>query len=226
MKHLKITVILILFGGVLFGQDYYNTHLKDSLQPWQKEIAVKEKKDIVDYYLLLPEYFLEHDSKGSYVDSKEWRLKSSWDGSLKINRENGYLESQKDAWIKIALFKDTINHRDIIGFVKNGCCPPVQAWCEYGFIEFDEVNQNWNDLYDIFPWGYVYSKCEEQIEKLKRKMEKQLERPLSDEELVDYYSIPVIVLPEYGTIVKVVDDCIPDVILGIVKWNGQKFETQ
>lgn len=119
-----------------------------ALQGWQEPYAAKPVKSITDYYLLLPYDAIAIELRGVVTDSKAWRMKAVGVQDLK----NGYLKASADAPMHMALFKDRVNKKDIIGLVA-GCGEPPIQYCNLYFLEFDSVKKVWKESTDVFPWA-------------------------------------------------------------------------
>ena len=215
----NILAFLILIAGFyvsaqsLNGEGLIENGVKNqNLDSWQTDIAKKEKKNIEDYYLLLPKKLLEIESEIKY-DSKEYRLEKAHSeknpNQGRVNLKSGYLIASPDAYLKMTLFKDKINNKDIIAIVLGCGMPPIQ-YCDFGFIEFDNEKMVWKINMEIFPWTKFNAKCKE-IAKLNSANQEEF--------------IPNIILPEFGTTIYLIDawDSKETPLISI-KWNGQSFE--
>lgn len=217
MKGLYLFFIVILCRNYCFSQSpigegkLENGITNQKLKNWQIEIANKKNKSILDYYLLLPEKLLEGGT-GIVDDSREYRLikanneKHPIQG--RINLKAGYLIASPDAYLKMALFKDRKNNKDIIGIILGCGMPPVQ-YCDYGFLEFNNEKLEWTINRDVFPWEDFNAKC--------NKLAKQ--KPSTEE-----YFLPEIILPEFGASIVVIDSWdTNNTPLFKINWNGEKF---
>ncbi len=204
MKNILTTLFLLTF---LFAQGQTSELEYD----WQKKIADKPNKSILDYYLLLPSKLVSGES--GLKDSYEFRINSTQTkGKSKVNIKNGYLAAGPDAFIHLALFKNMNDGEDIIAYVKDCGEMPVQS-CDYGFLTFDNKSKRWKNANYIFPFEKMKAKCLK-IEKVKN---------WYDEPEV----IPYLILPEFGTTIKIMDAYSDDEhLLFIAKWNGKRFEIQ
>lgn len=199
MKRLLILLILIntkftnAQSKFYYGDDIFKEEiLSIGLQDWQLKIAQKEKKTILDYFYLLPKRLLEGEL---YIenDNLNFRKKIIEENNKPhnyLNIKNGYLIASPSAYIIMALFKDRVNKKDIIGIVR-GCGGVPYIICDYAFIEYNADTLNWKLNKEVFPWDEFYKKNEE------------LE---SSKTWGDFKEIlPEIVLPEYGTKITVLD---------------------
>jgi len=217
---MKIKTTIILTASIIFnillvnGQSPIGENMivrnieKQKIQDWQKAIAKTENKTILDYYLLLPKSLLEAESE-IINDSKEFRLeKANSDNPNhgRVNIKSGYLIASPDIWLKMAVFKDRINRKDIIA-IEFGCGPPPNMYCDYGFIEFDSEKLIWSINKNVFPWD---------------KFEKIYLEQSKDDNIEPF--IPNLIIPEFGTDIKMVDAWNTEKTVYTFKWNGQKFE--
>ena len=219
MKIISLLFIALIFSRVCVAQDaishYENPFDKYSLShSWQKKIAEKPQKTILDYYMLIPTGWLEgEDGFGTnegQKDTYEYRMesvkKSPW-GCL--DQKNGFLKAAPDANICMALFKDKIHNRDVIAFVEGCGEMPVQS-CNYLFITFDEAKKEWRNVNDLFPYEEMGKRC--------KFLEKH--KTWDDDTTVE----PYLKLPEFGTTIKIMDTFSDDEhLLFVAKWNGERF---
>ena len=212
MRNLLTTLLLLTFLFV-------NGQTKRLEYAWQKKIADKPNKTILDYYLLLPTELLSGEfginGESELKDSYEFRLNSTkTKGSCKVNIKNGYLVAVPDAFIHLALFKNMKDGKEIIAYVKDCGEMPVQS-CDYGFLTFDNKRKRWENANYLFPFEKMKAKCLK-IEKSKTK--NWYDRP---------DVIPYLNLPEFGTTIKIMDAYSDDEhLLFNAKWNGERFEIQ
>ena len=206
MRNLFTTLLLLNFLFAI-GQ------IKKLEYDWQKKIADKPNKSILDYYLLLPSELLCGETE--LKDSYEYRLNSTkTEGNCKINIKNGYLVATPDAIIHLALFRNMKDGKEIIAYVKDCGEMPVQS-CDYGFLTFDNKRKRWENANYVFPFEKMKAKCVK-IEKSKTK--NWYDRP----EVIPYLN-----LPEFGTTIKIMDAYSDDEhLLFSAKWNGERFEIQ
>ena len=182
------------------------------LYPWQVEISKKSKKNILDYYLLLPEEQLNAEIEQSYK-TKESRLNSTFKTPIngRVNIRSGFLTAMPDVSLTMTLFKDRKNKKDIIG-IELGCGEPPVQYCDYGFVEFNSNKNKWIINNSVFSWKKFNNYC---MEYAKIKNQK------NDEDL--FWAN--IIFPEFGTDLKIIDAYDPEeksILVGI--WNGEKFE--
>ncbi|WOK09031.1 hypothetical protein RT717_10330 [Imperialibacter roseus] len=219
-KYFTVAAFLSLMCKVSFllaqsvdGDRFIETALKvQRLDPWQTQIALKESKDVSDYFLLLPKQLFEGEV-GVGDDTEEFRLSLVNEGKGRINVAAGYVEVASGFKLVMALFRNRVDKVDVIA-VAIGCgVPPVQ-FCDYGFIEFDPQSKKWT-FSDVFPWTDFNRKCEA-IKANRSKLNGSIE-PF----------IPNIVLPDLGTTINVVDawDTKKEPVFKVV-WNGARFEVQ
>ncbi len=160
-------------------------------------------KNIVDYYLLLPNEFFACDA-GDFKDTKEFRLKSIQHKNIK----NGYLLAKIDNGmqfpLEVALYKDKINKRDIIAISID--CGPGCMCNVFKLLALDKKGE-WEILENILP----VQEMEKMIEKLQKKSESEL--------------FPAFVLPEFGTTIKVIDSETKNHLYELI-WQGGKFQVK
>jgi hypothetical protein len=215
-----VATFLVLMSHVSFlyaqwsgGDRYIESVLSvQSLNSWQTQIGLKDSKDIIDYFLLLPTHLLEGEIEIEN-DTKDFRLASTSEGSGRINVSAGYLEAKPGANIMMALFKNRIDKRDVIAIAIGCGVPPIQL-CDYGFLVFDSQAKKWT-FSDVFPWGDFDRRCEEV----------KAERSNLNGSVQPF--IPNIVLPEVGTTINVVDawDSKKEAVFTVV-WEGTRFKVE
>lgn len=76
----------------------------------------------------------------------------------RINLRAGYLIASPGVYLKMVLFKDRKNNKDIIGIILGCSMPPIQ-YCDYGFLEFNNEKLEWTVNRDVFPWEDFNAKC-------------------------------------------------------------------
>lgn len=217
MRYAFLILIAFMYYSNCLGQSrggekwISNALSKQYLHSWQVEVAKKANKNILDYYLLLPKQLLVAElSIDDRTDTREFRLSSlnkSNPAQGRANIKAGFLIASPDAFIKMALFKDRTNNRDILGIVL-GCGEPPIQYCDYEFITFDQSSLKWNTDEDVFPWERFYSKCDS----------------ISSRYTGTEYFLPNLVLPEFGTTISVVDAWDDDKSVFLIDWAGSEFK--
>lgn len=213
----KLVLLLFCCGGISISAQLFNIKNIIKLEyDWQIKIAEKTNKTILDYYLLLPSGLIHSGMNSQYgpLDSFNYRIQLSQKSLSKVNIKNGFLrvDTENDAFLFIALFKDAENKLDIIAYVL-GCGElPVQS-CDYGFMIFDSNRKVWKNANYVFPFKEMDRKCLK-IEKKKK---------WYDEKVVS----PYLGLPEFGTTIRILDAYSNEEhLLFKAKWNGKKFQIQ
>ncbi len=118
---------------------------------WQFEIAMKEHKNILDYFHLLPSDSINCEgAKFNAYDSMDKRNKI-----VKfIDIKNGYLEFNANS--QIVLFKDRVKTRDIIAIQSGGCGAGNTCGSINKFYTFHKGN--WVELTELMPFGSLESR--------------------------------------------------------------------
>lgn len=165
--------------------------------------STNEPKNILDYYLLLPEEYFTCDA-GDFNDTKDFRLKCVQYKNIK----NGYLRAKVDNGmqypLEIALYKDRINKRDIIAVSID--CGPGCMCNVFKLLVLDKKGE-WEVIENILP----LQEMEKTLEKLQKKSENEL--------------FPAFVLPEFGTSIKVMDSETKNLLYELI-WEGGKFQVK
>ena len=198
-------------GQWKYSDNMINSRIEGQyLHPWQIEIAKKEHKNVLDYYLLLPKQLLIGElGITDKRDTKEFRLNSIKQENPAYGRVNikaGFLVASPDAFIKMALFKDRLNNRDILSIVL-GCGEPPVQYCDFGFVVFDKSSLKWYVNKEVFPWKKFYAKCDS----------------ITSAYTGTEYFLPNIILPEFGTTISVIDAWNGENSVFKIDWTGKQF---
>jgi hypothetical protein len=163
---------------------------------WQNSIAETRKKNIQDYFLLLPSVFLDCENVAQGFPSLKKRLALI----TKNDPKNGYLAFMKNS--EIALFRNKKEESDflVVQIGRSGVGNTCE--CHNQVIQFNSNSKKWKIRDDLLPQGYT---------------QKELYDKLSDLEIFPYFE-----LPKKGYEIKVRNEN-SDSTLYRMKWDGTKF---
>ncbi|PTB93871.1 hypothetical protein C9994_12635 [Marivirga lumbricoides] len=137
-RYLPLSIVIIVTISLCYSCNSKN----------EKKSSLKENKNIVDYYLEIPEL--------SYFNCEfenEWPVDKRKAKIVKSNIKNGYLYATDsfDFELEMALFKDTINNRDVIGAFSRGCNIGGQCTPQYDFwtLEKGEWQNITKEIFNI-----------------------------------------------------------------------------
>lgn len=174
---------------------------------WQKSLAEKKKKNIKDYFLLLPTDFLDCEHMRDFDERFAYSTKERREELItKVDLKNGYLEFGGPQ-SQLAIFKDVTSKKDIIAVQIGGCGAGNTCGAINALMQLEGAT--WKFRVDLLPQG------------------KTLEE-LYYEELRTDAVCPYFDLPQYGTTILVrneclVNECKPRAVVARYLWSGERF---
>lgn len=201
MKRIIVIVIFAFLAATVTVMAQY-PGMKENIpvmREWQNSLLIKTNKNILDYYLLLPDFIFECEIPFEQTESA--RMDAISYKSIK----NGFIKGETgEGKFTAVLFKDRLNNRDIIAIVR--CGAGCQCF-ENVYLSLDQGNSLWKDASDVMP-------SLEEFEKLGAELDEKFGQEVW----------PLFILPEYGTTITVVDDFSEDqTVLYKLVWANGKF---
>ena len=163
---------------------------------WQDSISQKTKKNILDYFLLLPSTYLDCEM----IQNGFPTLDDRKDLCQTIDLKNGYIKFFRNA--EIVLFRNRKDSIDFIAIQIGKCGAGSTCGGINEILEYLPEQKKWQKRDDLLPDGYSH---------------KQLYEKYIDKDICPYF-----VLPQYGFILTVKDENSGKNI-STLKWNGSRF---
>jgi hypothetical protein len=196
----QIVIILCFVVLTTLGFAQKNSIRTDSFDTWQEKLYQQPHKNVLDYYLLLPNDLFDCETDKKYNEEER-------KSKIKIlDIKNGYIEFTGSYYnFTIALFKDTLNKKDFIAVSSNASGRGTTCGGYNFLFELLSDTLAWKYRKDLFP--------------SKEEVRPYLEKYYSD--LTDMF--PYYELPRYGLNIKLREEGEEKPVY-IIKWTGTRFK--